>query len=451
MENLVLSRATLDWLLPPRNPSVRFLALTELLGEPAEGGEAARARREIMTQGAVPLILAAQNADGHSARAEARFYNDKYTGTVWQLIILAELGADPGDARVRAACEAILRDSQHPDSGGFSVETSRKAGGGLASGVIPCLTGNLVFSLIRLGYLDDPRLQRAVDWIATWQRFDDGDSDAPDRGPYDPLGDVLGTPHLPHGSRQGAQGARRDPAGASLPRRPAHPRRRQGVLPQAPRPQAQPRPPQTAKPGWRRFQFPLMYQTDVLELLGIFAKLGAEDASRPSAGTAAIASSPLAQMPDSPLLDPRAQEALDLVEKRQDEEGRWWLPQTFNGRFPRRHRDQGRAQPLDHVEGAAGAEGGRRGLNARAGAAAPSGKTLSGTPRTAVQGGLAVSEQEVFILADERCSRSRCSGRDCRRAPANVVVARVGEASSNALLAIIIAGVQNPHCRPSSP
>jgi hypothetical protein len=52
-----------------------------------------------------------------------------------------------------------------------------------------------------------------------------------------------------------------------------------------------------------------MYQTDVLELLGIFAK------------------------PGEPLLDPRAQEALDLVEKRQDEQGRWTLQQTFNGRF----------------------------------------------------------------------------------------------------------------------
>jgi len=35
-------------------------------------------------------------------------YTAKYTGTVWQLIILAELGADGGDERLRRACEAIL-------------------------------------------------------------------------------------------------------------------------------------------------------------------------------------------------------------------------------------------------------------------------------------------------------------------------------------------------------
>jgi len=132
----------------------------------------------------VTRILAAQGADGHWG-APGQFYRDKYRGTVWQLIVLAELGADPADARVRAACEAIFRDSQNPESGGFSTDVSRKAGGGLPSGVIPCLTGNMVFSLVRLGYLDDPRLQRAVDWITTWQRFDDGDGEAPRGGPYE--------------------------------------------------------------------------------------------------------------------------------------------------------------------------------------------------------------------------------------------------------------------------
>ena len=50
--------------------------------------------------------------------------------------------------------------------------------------MIPCLTGNMVFSLIRFGYLDDPRVQRGVDWITRYQRFDDGDGD-PQGWPYD--------------------------------------------------------------------------------------------------------------------------------------------------------------------------------------------------------------------------------------------------------------------------
>ena len=60
---------------------------------------------------------------------------------------------------------------------------------------------------------------------------------------------------------------------------------------------------QISKPGWRRFQFPLMYQTDVLELLGIFAKLGAVDPSRPSPRDG-HASSPLPSRPTAPSSTP---------------------------------------------------------------------------------------------------------------------------------------------------
>ena len=346
-----------DWLLSPSNPSVRYLALTELLGEPAEGGEAAQARREIMTQGAVPLILAAQNADGHFGRP-GRFYNDKYSGTVWQLIILAELGADPGDARVRAACEAILRDSQHPDSGGFSVECSRKTGGGLASGVIPCLTGNLVFSLIRLGYLDDPRLQRAVDWIATWQRFDDNDGDAPTGCPYDRYEMCWGR----HTCHMGAAKALK--ALAEIPperRSPAvrrtladgteyflkhHVHKRSHDLDAdlqarlAPLPVPPDVPDRRARDPWH------------------LREAGGGSASRPSAGTPAIASSPLAQTARQPAPRPACPGG---PRSRREEAGR---RRTLDPRpdlqrpLPRRHRGQGRAQPLDHAEGAAGAEGG---------------------------------------------------------------------------------------------
>ena len=69
--------------------------------------------------------------------------------------------------------------------GRFSVNCA-KAVGGRHGSVIPCLTGNLIFSLIKLGYLDDPRVRRAIDWITTYQRFDDADGDAPTGWPYDP-------------------------------------------------------------------------------------------------------------------------------------------------------------------------------------------------------------------------------------------------------------------------
>ena len=137
-----------DWLLEKNNPSVRFFTLTELLEKPENDFEVVEAKNEIMNFGVVPKILAKQSTQGYWETPE-RFYTAKYKGTVWQLIILAELGADGGDERIKKACEFILENSQDRESGGFSFHTSARSGGGRHSGVIPCLTGNMVWSLIR--------------------------------------------------------------------------------------------------------------------------------------------------------------------------------------------------------------------------------------------------------------------------------------------------------------
>jgi hypothetical protein len=258
----------------------------------------------------IELILAAQLPDGHWVQRD-KFYSAKYSGTVWNLIILAELGGDGADPRVRSACEAILRDAQDPNSGGFSAKRSKKAGGGLHSEVYPCLTGNMVFSLIRLGMLDDPRVRRGLDWITTYQRFDDGDVDGavPTDWPYHI--EMCWGRHTCHMGAVKALKAlaevppeRRTPAmqatisaGAEYLLR-HHIFKRSHDLSKV------------SKPGWKRFGFPLMYQTDVLEVLWILGRLD-----------------------PAYLRDERAREALDLVAAKADTEGRWKLEQTFNDRF----------------------------------------------------------------------------------------------------------------------
>ena len=47
-------------------------------------------------------------------------------------------------------------------------------GGGRHGAVIPCLTGNMVWSLIKLGFYEDSRVERGINWIIKYQRFDDG-------------------------------------------------------------------------------------------------------------------------------------------------------------------------------------------------------------------------------------------------------------------------------------
>ena len=302
----VLKADPVNWLLEADNPSVRYFTLSQILDKPQADREVQEAKKEIMTAGVVPQILRKQNADGYWEEPD-RFYNAKYKGTVWQLIILAELGANGQDERVKKACEFLLENSQDRKSGGFSAWLSVKVGGGRYSGVLPCLTGNIVWSLIRLGFLDDPRVKRGIDWIAKYQRFDDGEAYPPKIWPYEKATSCFGK----HSCHMGVAKALK--ALAEIPAE----QRSEGVVDTLERGteymlkhhiyKRSHNLSKVSKPGWLRLGFPLMYQTDVLELLGILTSLGCKDE--------------------------RLQDAVDLVLSKQDGEGKWLLESTFNGRF----------------------------------------------------------------------------------------------------------------------
>jgi hypothetical protein len=303
----LLNEDPTDWLLEKDNPSVRFFALTELLEKPRSDSEVEEAKTEIMRQGVVPKILARQSDQGYWETPD-RFYTAKYKGTVWQLIILAEHGADGRDERIKKACEFILENSQDHESGGFSICRSTRTGGGRHSTVIPCLTGNMVWSLIKLGYLEDPRVERGIDWIATYQRFDDKIKCPPKGWPYDK---AVSSCFGKHSCHMGVVKALKALAAIPVDKRSDavedtiergaeymlihHIHKRSHNLSRV------------SKPSWLQFGFPLMYQTDALEILGILTKLGYRDE--------------------------RMQEAVDLVLSKQDDHGQWTLERTFNGRF----------------------------------------------------------------------------------------------------------------------
>jgi len=302
----VLKADPTDWLLGEDNPSVRYLALTDILGVPVDDPEAMKAKDAIMETGVVPQILAKQEEGGYWDKLD-KLYTAKYKGTVWQLIVIAELLADGSDERIRNACEFILENSQDRESGGFSMHRSARMGGGRHREVIPCLTGNMVWSLIRLGHPSDSRVQRGISWITTYQRFDDAIAEPHQGWPYDKATACWGT-HTCHMGVVKALKAlseippdeRSEDVNRTLLEGVEymlihHVHKRSHDLSKV------------SKPGWRRFGFPLMYQTDVLEILGILTQLGYRDE--------------------------RMQEAVDLVVSKQDASGRWKLANTFNGRF----------------------------------------------------------------------------------------------------------------------
>lgn len=295
------------WLLEINNPSIQYFTLRDLLEQPDTNSELLQIKQNIMNMGVVPRILEKQMDKGYWAEPE-RFYTAKYKGTVWQLMILAELGADGNDKRIQKACEFILFHSQDFESGGFAYSTSIKKGGGRHSEVIPCLTGNIVWSLIRFGYLDDSRLKRGIDWITNYQRFDDRIAEVPKGWPYDRLKKGCLGKHTCHMGAVKTLKAlaeipeyKRSTAVKKTIEKGAeylllhHVFRSSHNLDHIP------------KPGWLRFGFPLMYQTDALEILGILTKLGYHDE--------------------------RMQEAIDIVVSKQNNRGRWLLENTFNGRY----------------------------------------------------------------------------------------------------------------------
>ena len=123
----VLKADQTDWLLERDNPSVRCFTLTDILELSERDPEVMKAKREIMKVGVVPRILSKQKNAGNWEAPENFYIRSKYKGTVWQLIILAELGADGKDERIRKACEFILENSQDLVSGGFSCKCDGEA------------------------------------------------------------------------------------------------------------------------------------------------------------------------------------------------------------------------------------------------------------------------------------------------------------------------------------
>jgi hypothetical protein len=154
----------LPWLLAEDTPAVRAATLQRLLDRPAGAPEVRRARAAAMEVDPIKAILAAQDPAGWWAKPGPG-YGPKYRGTVWQLIFLDQLGADPDHPKVARACDYVLRWCP-TSAGGFGCSAAKAERPPPPSAVIHCLNGNLLRALLGFGRLDDPRVQAAVEWAA---------------------------------------------------------------------------------------------------------------------------------------------------------------------------------------------------------------------------------------------------------------------------------------------
>lgn len=148
---------TLNWLLEPDSPGVRYLTLRDLVGLPTSEPDLLAARKAAHELGPIAAILDEMDDEGYWAEPGPG-YNPKYRATVWSLILLAQLGASAAlDERIGRACVYLL-DQSLSENGQFTVY-------GSPSTTADCLQGNMCAALLDLGF-EDPRLEKAFDWLA---------------------------------------------------------------------------------------------------------------------------------------------------------------------------------------------------------------------------------------------------------------------------------------------
>lgn len=302
-------KITLAWLLEAENPNVRYLALRDLLGVPESDPKLSAARDAAYQDGAIASILVEMDEAGYWVRPGAG-YNPKYRSAVWSLVALSQLGAHVEmDERIAHACAYLLENSM-TEHGQFTQN-------GAPSSTVDCLQGNLCAALLDLGY-EDPRLDKAFEWMArsiTGEGVVSRDeSSAPLRYYAANCGANFACGY--NGGRSCAWGAIKEMlAFSKLP-----PEKHTPLIERAvkmgvdflfsvdPATAAYPTK-NDAKPSynWRKFGFPVFYITDILQNVEALSALGFSQ-------------------------DARLKNALNLIQSKQDEQGRWSLDYSYAGK-----------------------------------------------------------------------------------------------------------------------
>jgi len=165
----VKNPSALRWLLEPRDSAVRFHALVDILHRPLDSDDVTITRKEIPNYLPVRKLMKAQTSSG-VWRPSDTCYRPKWASAVWPLMLLAEMGVPP-NARIKAECERFF-DLHQVDTGAFACPSKLEDKGRRWDEA--CLTGNMVRTLSKFGYGNDPRIQRAIDWFPKHQQEDGG-------------------------------------------------------------------------------------------------------------------------------------------------------------------------------------------------------------------------------------------------------------------------------------
>lgn len=145
----------LDWLLEEDQPSIRYLALMQILGREEHDPEVRTSKKQIPKKGWAKEILAKEDPSGGWASSEG-VYKSRHYGTHWMLLILSDLGLTKSYPAIARNCEQWIKRLAKPD-GGFGFEAGKRSH--------LCIAGNVTRALIKFGYIDHPRVKRSLQWL----------------------------------------------------------------------------------------------------------------------------------------------------------------------------------------------------------------------------------------------------------------------------------------------
>jgi hypothetical protein len=276
------------WLLQSKDPSVRYFALTDILGMAANSGEVQAAKQQIPSGARLHALLSGQRADGGFG---VDWYK-KWAGATWRLVSAVELGVDPENVVARRAAECVLdrvpfiRFEPHQIRGLFRLHAS--------------VLGNPLGVCSRLGMARDPRVQRIARSLVRWQWPDGGwncDSSVNARHSsfYESLATLWGLNEYLRATNDATVRASVDRAAELFLKhrlfRSCHGEK-------------------VMDPRWTQLHFPVYWHYDILQALRVLDRVGK-------------------------LGDPRCREALDLIQSKQDHDGTWPAEARFWRRGPR--------------------------------------------------------------------------------------------------------------------
>ena len=299
----LLNEDVVEWLLGEENPSVRYWALQQLQDKPRSDAGVIEAQERIMQSDCVKTIMAAQTKDSFWENSD-NMYLPKYRAATHTLLILAELGA-ARTPEIESAIEHLFLFQR--DSGHFrtKIPKTAKAQASIVKDGC-CFDGNILYYLLHFGYLEDSRVQKLLDFQVDY--YDEIIGGWKCRAyPIDPskvfpsncfMGRVKmlrGLASIPPASRSKSIG--------SIIDREIEVILENGIYKYLKNPDGS----RKEKAGWKRFGFPLFYQSDLLEVLDTLTTLGVRDE--------------------------RMQQAIDLVITSRGKDGKWLLKNSYNGKM----------------------------------------------------------------------------------------------------------------------